>query len=94
MSRTVELVFFEGCPNVSAARTNLHEALEASGLPTGWSEWDLLSDDTPDRVSGYASPTILVDGKDVTGVGRQNTALACRTGPVPSPSAILRALNK
>jgi hypothetical protein len=93
MARTVELVFFEGCPNVPAARANIRASLEGAGLRAEWTEWDLLAEEAPARVRGYASPTILVNGKDVTGAGPQNAALACRTGPTPSRAAIQSALE-
>jgi len=64
---TVELLFFPDCPNVPAAREQLRRAFEAIGAPPRWTEVDVSSDGAPLHTRGYGSPSILVDGKDVTG---------------------------
>lgn len=64
---TVELLYFPDCPNVPAAREQLRRACEAAGVPAVWSEVDVTSESAPAHARGYGSPTVLVDGKDVTG---------------------------
>ena len=64
---TVELLYFPDCPNVPAAREQLRRAFEAIGAPPKWNEIDVSSDAAPAHTRGYGSPSILVDGKDVTG---------------------------
>lgn len=61
----IDLVFFHGCPHVTAARERLAAALASSGAPTMWNEWDSESPATPDHLRSYSSPTVLVNGVDV-----------------------------
>jgi mercuric ion transport protein len=87
--RSIDLVYFDGCPNVDEARANLRAVL-ADG---GWREWNLSSVDTPDRFHRYGSPTVLVGGRDVTGEGGTTGAMACRADGAPSQDAIREALG-
>ena len=91
--KTIDLVYFEGCPNVERARENLRSALEAVAARAHWNEWDLASEATPERYHGHGSPTVLVDGRDVTGDGVGTVAMACRSDGVPSVSAIAESLR-
>jgi hypothetical protein len=96
---TVDLVFFEGCPNVDQTRANLRDALERTGRAGAWNEWDLRSPLTPERMRHLASPSILVNGRDVTGIGTDGhgksnpTGMACRVDGAPSIDVILAALS-
>lgn len=91
--RTIELVYFEGCPNAEQARDNLRTALASSGELPNWTEWDVGSEATPDDYRKYGSPTVLVDGSDVTGPGGEHQAMACRADGAPSVGAILAKLR-
>ena len=93
MTLQVELVHFTGCPNAARARENLRQALEVAGLGTGWEEWDLTGAATPPRVQGYGSPTVLVNGRDVTGGTPEGSAMSCRADGAPAVSVILGALR-
>ncbi len=63
----IELIYFDGCPNIEAARNNIKLACEKSGVNPDFKEWNQNSSDAPDHVDGYGSPTILVNGVDVGG---------------------------
>lgn len=89
----IELVYFEGCPNAPEARNNLRAAIEASGRSLGWSEWDLLSESTPDDFRRFPSPTVLIDGEDVNAGAVGEMAMACRADGAPSVEAILEKLR-
>ena len=91
--QSIELVFFEGCPHVSLARDNLRSALQSAGKDTIWTEWDVLSESTPKNLRGHGSPTILIDGNDVTGDPTSAVAIACRADGVPSVALILEKLG-
>jgi hypothetical protein len=62
----IDLIFDEDCPHVNEARRLLHVALMASGLPPQWREWKRDAADTPPPLRSLGSPTIVVDGKDVS----------------------------
>ena len=90
----IELVYFTGCPHVESARTTLRSALTEAGLPAQWTEWDQLEPETPARVQGFGSPTILIGGYDVTGQGRISGGKACRADGVPSVEVVRSALAR
>lgn len=75
----VELLYFKGCPHISMARKNLNDAFAEAGIAPQWDEIDLNEPNTPKELMGYGSPTILVDGKDVTGRAPGGESLSCRT---------------
>ena len=65
MSRTVELIYETGCPNVGAARKALLQAFALTGADPVWSEWERGDPGSPDYVQAFGSPAILVNGRDV-----------------------------
>ena len=89
----VELVYFGGCPHVEEARSALRAALERTGLAPSWQEWDQLRSEAPARVHGFGSPTILIEGRDVTGSGTPGTGRACRADGIPAPEIIAAAIE-
>ena len=90
-NRDVDLVYFDGCPNAEDARATLRALLPAGG----WRERNLSSPDTPESFRRYGSPTVLVDGRDVTGdAGSAGEAMACRADGAPSQDTILEALGR
>lgn len=85
----IELVYFDGCPHAEEARGNITAALaRTSARPGAWAEWDLTDPATPDEFKQYGSPTVLVDGRDVTGDGPNSAAMACRADGAPSIEVI------
>ncbi len=84
----IELVYFEGCPNAWQARENLREAVDESSQALTWSEWDLMEESTPADYRRFGSPTVLVNGEDVTGESVGTEALACRADGAPSVATI------
>lgn len=70
----VELVYDRDCPHVDEARATIRAALEAAGSEIDWREWDREDSRTPEELRGYGSPTVLVNGRDVVGVGNESTA--------------------
>lgn len=96
----VELIYEQSCPNIEAARARLIKAFHHIGLPATWHEWEVSEPDTPEYARHYGSPTILVDGKDVSGNAAQpNGGNSCRVyasdngyEPVPPIRQIAGAL--
>jgi hypothetical protein len=71
----VELLYVPDCPNIAAARTNLMRAFTEAGMTPKWSEREIVA--APGAPGAYASPTILVDGRDVAG-DQPYDAASCR----------------
>ena len=64
---TIELIYFPGCPHVAAAREQVKQACAIAGADAAWNEIDATADDAPAHARACGSPTVLVDGRDVTG---------------------------
>lgn len=74
----VELIYDLDCPNAAATRTALIRAFAETGLNARWAEWDRGASESPEYARQYASPTILVEGADVSGSADGVHARACR----------------
>ena len=74
----VELVYEKSCPNIQAARINLLQAFSELKLAPKWQEWEVSEADIPAYVRNLGSPTILVNGKDVSGTAEDGHDLSCR----------------
>lgn len=93
MTTKVELVFFEGCPHAARARERLRAALSYAGQETTWTEWDTMLPGTPASYRRYSSPTVLVDGTDVSG-GAEGAGVGCAMDGGPTEEVILQALRR
>jgi hypothetical protein len=96
---SVELIFSPDCPNVDLARGRLTEALSILGRVPAWTEWNRESAAAPEYVRRYGSPTVLVDGRDVS-ASPASLADSCRVYPsdegfdrAPSVQALIAALS-
>lgn len=69
----------DGCVTSPILRANLDAALSALKMSTDYTVVDQGELDANDPRSGYPSPTILVDGKDMFG-------MAVPAAPFPAPS--------
>ena len=65
-SLIVQFLSFPGCPLESRARAELEKALAECGLDR-YDNVDVMAEQTADDLKAWGSPTILVNGKDVTG---------------------------
>jgi hypothetical protein len=77
----VELRAVPDCPNLDATRSLLRACLSEAGLPVAVVE----------RIGDYPSPSVLIDGKDVTGADPDGPA-ACVLRP-PTADQIRAALR-
>ena len=93
MTQRVELVFFDGCPHVAEARGRLREAMTAVGLEPKWDEWDTGYETTPGTYRRFGSPTILLDGRDISG-GAEGSGMGCVVGGAPTVARIVEALQR
>lgn len=94
MAPSIELIYFDGCPNAVAARENLRRAIAALGIESDWQEWEQSDPAAPDYVKQHGSPTILVDGRDVTGAVVGVGGAACRADGAPPTDTIRTALEE
>jgi len=94
----VQLLTFPGCPNALATRERLLAVLRSLGHHAPIDEVNLEARDAPAELSGYGSPTILVDGVEIEGAGAGGGCRLYRdargrlTG-VPSEAAMVAALT-
>lgn len=98
---TVELVYDGSCPNVAATRAQLLRAFVQVGLTPRWSEWLIGDPAAPKHARGYGSPSVLVDGLDVSraaaGAGASCRLYGAADGGlsrVPAVSQIAAALAR
>ena len=75
---TIELVYDPDCPHVEETRLRLRKELEDLGLPRRWTEIDRTAPGAPERVRALGSPTVLVDGRDVSGPTESGVGACCR----------------
>ena len=64
-----EIVFLtrEGCAGTPLMRARFEEALRKKGLPEAFRVIDMDEVDEDDVRTGYGTPTVLIDGKDLMG---------------------------
>ncbi len=97
----IELVYEQTCPNIEAARAQLLRAFAEAGITPCWQEWEVSSPEAPSHVHGYGSPTILVNGRDVSGDMADGDDYCCRiyshgehtNKGVPPVAGIVQALK-
>lgn len=97
----IEFIYEQSCPNVADARVQLRLALEQTGMPAHWQEWEHNDPNSPAYAHRYGSPSILVDGEDVAGEPASD-APSCRiytntrgrNRGVPDATLIRTALEK
>ena len=100
----IDLVYDRDCPNVDRARIAIRAALRESGADVGCAEWDRDSSVTPPEMRHYGSPTVLVNGEDVSAGGdddQRSDANSCRIYcdegnrfcGAPSTDLIVRAIR-
>jgi hypothetical protein len=100
----VELVFDRDCPNVGRARDMIRAALREVGASAVWEEWDRADAATPADLRSYGSPSVFVNGKDVSCDANEavrSDANSCRVytdecgcvSGAPSAGLIVRAIR-
>jgi len=86
---TVELWYFDGCPNWRIAQQRLHALGQGRGFEVELHRVESAED--AERVGFRGSPTILIDGSDPFGDASLSVGLSCRVyqtpdGPAGAPS--------
>jgi hypothetical protein len=100
--KLVEVLVFEGCPNVDATVAAAHAAIVQAKVAADLRVVRVESDDAARRLQVLGSPTVRVDGRDVepSTHDRGDFGLQCRVYSVegryqgtPSVEWIARALQ-
>ena len=102
MGRTVEFLWWEGCPSTEQALSDLRSAMAEAGLdPDSIVLREIRTDEDAGAAAFVGSPTIRVDGRDVQPpTGDEPIGLNCRVyrrrdgrvSPVPDPADLREAL--
>ena len=95
----IEILAFEGCPNVDATRELVRRALHSEAVDAQVEYIEVPTPDIAQRVRFLGSPSVRVDGEDVelSANDRTSYGLMCRTYAGDSgvtgtpPIAMLRA---
>lgn len=83
---TVELLYFQGCPNHEALLPHLERLLSEAQIPAKIGLREIRDDETAQRERFLGSPTVRVDGRDIEpgAETRVDFGLKCRLYKVPS----------
>ena len=85
---TVEFLAFDGCPLAPKALQHLERAIERlrGRFEIAIRHVDLMDSATPESLKRWGSPTILLNGRDISGA-EPGDANSCRI--YPSPDGVL-----
>ena len=76
---TIELLYFDGCPNSAVAEERLRAALHRVGRgDVVVDRVHVYSPEHAERLGFTGSPTIRVNGHDPFATGNENVGYACR----------------
>ncbi len=99
----VELLWWEGCPSTAKALELLREALGAEGLdPQAVEMREVGTAEDAEREEFVGSPTIRLDGADISPAAGEPAGLSCRIyrlrdgriSPTPDPEDIRDAIRR
>ena len=74
----IEFIYEKTCPNIEPARHQLLKAFTELDITPRWQEWEVSCPEAPKHVHGFGSPTILVNGNDVSGDMHDGDDFCCR----------------
>ena len=79
-SVTVEVLYFDGCPNNEGLLPRLRELLAQAGLPAEVGLRRIADDEAAQRERFLGSPTVRVNGRDIEPGAERRTdyGLSCR----------------
>ena len=99
---TVELLYWDGCPSHPEALDELHRVLREEGIGASVELVEVTSDEQARRERFPGSPTIRIDGEDVTPPpDGEPFSLTCRVyrtrdgrvSPTPDPEDLRKAIR-
>jgi hypothetical protein len=85
MAMTIELLYFDGCPNHEAFLPRLRKLLVQAGVDAAVCQRQVESDEAAQRERFLGSPTVRVAGVDVDpgAAQREDYGLKCRLYATP-----------
>jgi hypothetical protein len=77
---SVEVVYFEGCPNHEATRELVRRVMAEEGVETELRLVEVASPEDAERINFLGSPTVRVNGRDIEpgADARRDYAFSCR----------------
>ncbi len=96
---TIEILYFEGCPNHAPALQVVRDVLRDLGVDAAVREVEVKGAEDASRLRFFGSPTIQVEGRDIDPAvwGRADYSFSCRmyggTG-TPPRDLIERAIRE
>jgi glutaredoxin len=95
---TVEIFYFEGCPNHKLASERVQRVIFEEGIAADVNEIEVLGEAAAKEVGFLGSPTIRINGIDIEPASRnaKESYLACRCYPgrLPPTEMIRAALRE
>lgn len=92
----IELQYFHGCPNAEQMIINVRNAIRNLAYNIDYQEVLVEDNETAERLGFRGSPTLLINGKDLTGMPEPDTScLACRVYPggIPTTEQIVTEIS-
>lgn len=82
---TIEILYFDGCPNHERLLEHLPRLLERAGVDAEIALHKVLDDEHAQRERFLGSPTIRIDGRDIDpgAAQREDYGLKCRIYRTP-----------
>lgn len=74
----IELLYFEGCPNVDTARARLEEAAARISPGTPVEKIIIGSESAAEERGFYGSPSVQIDGRDLEHDPARRASMSCR----------------
>ncbi len=101
MKAEITLLYDPDCPNVELTRKNIRQALTELSLPANWREANISKPWVRKHLKVSGSPTVLVNGVDVSDAPADSGAACCRLYTsedgqlvrAPSADAIVHAIE-
>ncbi len=95
---TIEVLYFEGCPNLEPTLSLAGEVLSQLGLSADVREVEVRTPEDAERLRFLGSPSVRVDGEDIEpgAESRSEYALSCRIygdSGLPTKELLVAALE-
>ncbi len=83
---TIEVLYFDGCPNHERLLEHLPRLLEREGIPASIALVHVQDDDQAQHERFLGSPTIRVNGRDIDAAPPNGPTMASNVGSTRRPA--------